>query len=491
MDPKTILLQLQSAHSVQDVARALQLDPDKFFYVVKNCDTGIYYNQFRVPKKGIGHRDIAQPLRGLALAQDRFCLVLKYVYNPGQYVKAFVKGTSFVENAQYHQGQQWILNIDLQDFFPTVSFPRVRGVFMSRLFGFNPRVATILARVCTFQGVLPQGASTSPVLANIVAKPLDKLLLNLAKADQIKYSRYSDDITFSSSKRNIPASMVKTFRPQDHETQVTLGDSLKDAVRSSGFVINDRKTRLMLPNNRQEVTGLVVNMHANVRRRDISKLRMKIHTAKKTNLDQAGNFWLNCNGQKFKEHVVGWLSYIRQVKGSQDPVLAKLCRSAHEIGIDDIPWIKELAEMVREFDVFLSHASEDKDQMRKLKSGLESKGITVFFDEDSISWGDSIVEKVNHGLLRSNFFMPYLSQVFSDKGWTNKELNSAISMNISEKGRILPIKAYDFDLGDTYPILNDTLYKTWPEEVEKEAEFIEGICCLVLKKIESEKLHAN
>lgn len=478
---------LKTAHSIKDVAFALKMEPDKLFYVVKNTDEGRYYKKFKIPKKNGDFRDISKPIKGLALAQDRLSPVLHYVYNPGPYVKGFVKQTSFIENARYHQNQKWVLNIDLNDFFPSISFPRVRGLFLSRAFGFNQRVATILARLCTFEGHLPQGASTSPVLANMIAKPLDKKLVDIAKNEQLKFTRYSDDITLSSSKRLVPSSVIKSFEDHGFRGEVVLGDHLKQVVRSSGFTINDEKTRLMFPDNRQEVTGLIVNDRANIRRKDISRIRMKIYSVKKFGPSEAAAVWGQNNATGMIKHLIGWLAYIRQVRGPSDPVLAKLCLQAYEAGINDIGWIEELADMRKEFDVFLSHASEDMDAVSVLHKALEAKGITVFFDKSSIKWGDSIVEKVNHGLLKSSFFIPFLTETFAKKGFANKELNSAIQMNISRKGRILPIKTSTFNLGSQYPLLNETLYKVWPEKVEDENAFSQEVSDEILKLVEAEK----
>lgn len=140
--------------------------------------------------------------------------------------------------------------------------------------------------------------------------------------------------------------------------------------------------------------------------------------------------------------------------------------------------------MVREYDVFLSHASEDKPKVRRLKERLEEIGVAVFFDEDSIKWGDSITERINHGLLKSNFFIPFLSETFSKKGWTNKELNSAISTNISRKKRILPIKDAGFAIEDNYPLLNDILYKEWPagEDDQFVLDVADSILAIVIEE---------
>ena len=481
-----VLFRLKAAYSVKDVALALDLDPEKFFYVVQRADDGSYYRNFQIEKKCGGKRNISMPRKGLALAQDRLCPVLNYVYSPGPYVKAFVKGTSFLDNARYHEGQRWILNVDLENFFGHITFPRVRGLFRSSLFGFNERVSTIIARVCTFEGALPQGASTSPIIANLIAYSLDRSLVKIARSEQLKFTRYSDDISISSSKGVIPKSVVRDYRDFDDHREVVIGDKLREAVRDAGFSINPSKTRLMLRNDRQEVTGLIVNKRANIWRRDISKLRMKIYSIKRVGLEEAAKTWVSGDGQTLKNHIVGWLAFIRQVRGGSDLVLAKLCLQAYEAGITDVVWIERLADMKRDFDVFLSHASEDKEKIRPLAEALKDRDLSVFLDEDSIKWGDSIVDKVNHGLLKSTFFVPFLTNKFAEKGWPNKELNSAIQANISRKGRILPIKAHDFDIEAKYPLLNEILYKEWPHNAEN-SDFIDQVCDDLLKLVEREK----
>ncbi|CUX55620.1 putative RNA-directed DNA polymerase (Reverse transcriptase) [Agrobacterium deltaense RV3] len=487
------ILPLKLAHSVQDVAAALGLDAGKFFYVVQNADNGSYYKQFQIPKKKGGMRDIAKPVRGLALAQDRLAAILAQKYTPKQFVKGYVKGESFLTNARYHERQRWILNIDIKDFFPSINFARVRGLFMSSYFGFNDRVATILARITTFNDGLPQGATTSPIIANLIAHNLDKKLLSIAISERLLYSRYADDITFSSNQRAVPASVIKAWEPLHGERTIELGNAVREAFRSARFEINEEKTRILFSSERQEVTGLIVNRKANVWRRDIALLRMKLHSARVHGAQKAAKLWLKNtdNPDHFWRHIEGWLAYISQVRGQDDPVTAKLCKMAVLSGLSGAEWIESYADMVREFDVFLSHATEDKPIVLKLKTKLESLGLKVFFDADSIKWGDSIVEKINHGLLKSSFFVPFLSDTFSAKGWTNKELNSAIAMNISRKGRILPICESSFSIADNYPLLNEILYKRWPADTAEEATFVTTVADEILKIVQDEQKKPN
>ncbi len=487
------LLKLQIAHSVKDVAIALNLDPEKFFYVVQNSDEDTYYKKFQVPKKKGGFRLISQPVRGLALSQDRLAELLVHKYQPKNYVKGYVKGQSFLTNAQTHEKQKWVLNFDVENFFPSIGFGRIRGLFLSKLFGFNHRVATVLARITTHRNELPQGASTSPVLANIIAHNLDKKLFDLALRNKLKYSRYADDITFSSSSRKIPPEIVRSWEPNFGDRLIELGRPILDAFSASGFKINPDKTRIQFPYERQEVTGLVVNRSANVRRQDISRLRMKLFSARKFGAAEAAKIWVGKDGleKEFWAHIAGWISYIRQVRGEDDPVVAKLCKLAVTSGLSGVEWIERYADMVREFDVFLSHASEDKPIIRPLKEKLEQLGVKVFFDEDSIQWGDSIAERINRGLLMSRFFLPFLTTTFSKKGWTNKELNSALQLNIGRKNRILPLLGADFSIEDNYPLLSDNLYKKWPADSDDHKGFIDATADEVLRMVEKDRMAVN
>ncbi len=423
------------------------------------------------------------------MAQENFAEVVNELYQPKNHVKGYVSGESFLTNAKYHERSKWLLNIDIEDFFGSITFPRVRGLFLSEYFGFNQVVATCLARICTFQNSLPQGAKTSPVLSNIIAYHIDRRLIMLAKSNKVRFTRYADDITFSSTIFPVSTAFVKSWEPVSGARSVELSRQLLDVFRQANFEIKASKTRLQLKDERQVVTGLVVNKRANIRRSQISNLRMKIHSINKFGVEDSAKLWLgpDAKAQDMEDFVGGWLSYIRQVRGANDQVLAKLAKQAL-VKLHSLPkWVKDQADMILQHDVFLSHASEDKDIVRPLKDKLEALGVVVFFDESSISWGDSIVEKVNQGLLMSKFFVPYLSENFAKKGWTNKELNSAISLNISRKGRILPITSASFNVEKNYPLLGETLYRKWPSSSADVSKFIDETCDAIIKKVEEIK----
>lgn len=241
------------------------------------------------------------------------------------------------------------------------------------------------------------------------------------------------------------------------------------------------------------VTGLVVNEGANVCRKDISLLRMKLHSCKKFGPEQAAKLWIGptATAKDYWLHIEGWLGFVKQVRGDDDPVLSKLCKQLDDVNPDTLEWIKRHAEMVREFDLFISHASEDKARIRKLNDKLEAVGVKVFFDKKSISWGDSIVQRINHGLLKSTFFVPFLTNTFASKGWTNKELNAAISANVSRQSRILPICDHDFHVGQNYPILEDVLYKTWPKSSQDEDAWLDAVTDELLAMVEKDRLKTD
>lgn len=488
-DPDLGLRLLGVAFAVKDVANALSMSSDGLFYILQKSDSGSYYQSFELPKKRGGTRRIDRPVRGLAMAQERLAAVLLQSYRPKNFIHGYVAGRSFLTNAQYHEKQAWILNLDIKDFYGSIGFARIRGLFLSRMFGFNDRVATILARLTTYRDALPQGAKTSPILSNIIAHNLDKHLIAIAAKERLKFSRYADDITFSSSQRKIPRSLIKAWQPEFGDRDIELGVRLIDAFKSSSFEINVEKTRIQLPGERHVVTGLITNKKANVWRRDISRLRMKLYSARKFGDSEAARIWVGptAGSDQFWSHIEGWLGFIKQVRGENDVVLAKLCKQAAVQNTSSAKWIVRHAEMVREFDIFLSHASEDKPRVTRLNDRLKKLGVKVFFDQDSISWGDSIVDRINHGLLKSTFFVPFLSNKFSEKGWTNKELNSAISMNVSRQGRILPICDHNFHVGQNYPLLNDTLYKTWPKPGQTEEQELDDLADQLLARIELDK----
>jgi RNA-directed DNA polymerase len=248
-----------------DLARALGMSvPDlRWLAYHREAATSVHYRAFTIPKRDGTPRTIWAPMPRLKAAQ-RWILrhVVERLPVHGA-VHGFLAGRSVVSNAAPHCGADLVVNLDLSDFFPTVTWRRVRGVF--RKGGYREQVATLLALLCTeaprevveHEGklhyialgprCLPQGAPTSPALTNTLCQRMDRRLSGLARALGFRYTRYADDLTFS----RLPV-----------EGPVRVGallGSVRHIVADEGFVVHPDKTRILRPGERQEVTGMVVN----------------------------------------------------------------------------------------------------------------------------------------------------------------------------------------------------------------------------------------
>lgn len=189
----------------------------------------------------------------------------------------FRKNLSIITNAHGHTARRYVLNIDIADFFPTFNFGRVRGFFIKdRDFELHENVATVIAQIACFENSLPQGSPCSPVIADMIAHLLDVRLVGLAKSSHVTYSRYADDISFSTNRTVFPSDLAKQA-PSMNGTWVA-GDELEKQITRAGFVINSSKTRMQFRGSRQVVTGLTVNTKVNVSQRYWRGIRSMCHS---------------------------------------------------------------------------------------------------------------------------------------------------------------------------------------------------------------------
>ena len=246
------------------------------------------YFSFSIPKSSGGPRRITAPKKRLKTLQRRLNYVLQCVHEPKASVHGFVPQRSTVTNAEAHTGAEWVLNLDLKDFFPSINFGRIRGLLASYPYELPHEVATVVAQTCTFKDVLPQGAPTSPTVANMICAVLDSQLTSLAEDCRAMYTRYADDITFSTTQRQMPDRLVEYARTETASPMdVTLGDQLTGIIRNNGFTVNQDKVRLQRSTERQEVTGLVVNEFVNVPRELVRQVRAMLHAWRKFGLANA------------------------------------------------------------------------------------------------------------------------------------------------------------------------------------------------------------
>jgi RNA-directed DNA polymerase len=219
------------------------------------------YTRFEIARRGEGlpPRVIQAPIKPIKDVQRRLADILLRVYEPRAHVHGFVMGRSPLTNAQQHERQRWLMKIDLANFFPSINFGRVRGMFMAYPFDYPPEVATILAQICCHDDQLPQGAPTSPVVSNFICRGMDKELAQIARVSRCRFTRYADDLCFSTSRAEFPP-LIATLG----SGELRISDQVQTVISRHGFSINIEKTRFVRKSRRQRVTGLVVNRKANI-----------------------------------------------------------------------------------------------------------------------------------------------------------------------------------------------------------------------------------
>lgn len=271
MSKNKSLLKLQEAQTKPDLAKLLGLKSHFLTYILYKTDIDSHYKEFEVKKKTGGVRVISAPSPELKDIQRRLSkllldckdaiMVKNDIKKECMLSHGFERHKSIASNAYVHIGKKNVLNIDLEDFFGTINFGRVRGFFIkNRDFQLNPDVATVLAQIACHNNKLPQGSPCSPVIANLITNSLDIKLSKLSKSKGCSYSRYADDITISTRKAEFDKSIVKLVNGD-----ITLGKRLVQEISRSGFSINPKKTRVQFKDSRQDATGLVVNKKVSVK----------------------------------------------------------------------------------------------------------------------------------------------------------------------------------------------------------------------------------
>lgn len=255
-----------------ELADFLKIPRGKLSYLlfVEGIDT--QYQTFEIPKKRGGTRVIHAPSEDLKGIQRRLAAALsayhKTLLNQRKPIVShgFEKGRGIITNARVHRNKRFVLNLDLEDFFPTFHFGRVMGYFeKNHNFRLPHEAAVTIAQLACFHGRLPQGGPTSPVIANLICEILDTRLLKLAGKYKLDYTRYADDLTFSTNDH----SFLEAY-PQ-------FLDTVTAELRRAGFAVNSKKTRLQFRDSRQEVTGLIVNKKLHVSREYYKQTRAMAH----------------------------------------------------------------------------------------------------------------------------------------------------------------------------------------------------------------------
>ncbi len=293
------------------------------------------YRQFKIKKKSGGFRQITAPrTQSFMMMLSSVNELFRSMYTPSDYAMGFTDGRSVVSNASIHIGMDYVFNIDLKDFFPSINQARVWKRLQVPPFKFEQPIANILAGLCCMKEsredesgskknvyVLPQGAPTSPIITNMICDRLDYYLSRLAKRFNMNYSRYADDITFSSM----------------HYVYGKGGKfmlELERIIKEQGFTINESKTRLQRKGSRQEVTGIIVSDKLNVTQKYVRDIRNILYMWDRYGYNVAYSKFF----PKYKEEkghvkkgnpdlvnvIDGKLMYLKMVKGEEDSVYNRL-----------------------------------------------------------------------------------------------------------------------------------------------------------------------
>ncbi len=278
------------------------------------------YTHHIIKKKRGGNRHIYAPNKKLKAIQKRLNYFLQayYLMIKPEEVHGFVINPHYTgshcniaENAKAHTRKKYILNIDLKDFFPSITARQVHSLFSSPVFGYNDQIATAITLLCTYEGKLPAGAPSSPVISNFICLNLDADLNAFCAIHNLEYSRYADDLTFSSD-----AAI---------ETNTLL--NIIGLIRKNNFDINSNKLRIRPANRRQIVTGLTVNEKVNVNRKLLKKTRAMLHDLNTNGVETATQKHFKITGKvkaaheaKFLQRLEGYINFVGQVRGKSDPL---------------------------------------------------------------------------------------------------------------------------------------------------------------------------
>lgn len=320
---------LRACRTIYDLASLLSIPAKTLAFLLYKLPPHAKYTDICLSKKSGGTRHIKAPERRLKELQKQLSQVLyacehEIAENHGDRRSfGFEKGKGIYDNAKDHCNRRWVFNLDLLEFFPSINFGRVRGYFLKNLdFQLDPKIATLVAQIACHDNSLPQGAPSSPVISNLVCGSLDFRLSKLAKRNFCNYSRYVDDITFSTNMAEFPDDIAS----KDANGEWSASTVIEKKIKDCGFYLNVKKTRMAYYHSRQTVTGLVVNKTPAPPREYYKNTRATIHKIMRGSdwkLDRfCDPFRHNCENEDVKidefAALEGRMSYIFQLHNRKD-----------------------------------------------------------------------------------------------------------------------------------------------------------------------------
>lgn len=288
-------------YDIYQLADFFGMQTATLFRVVRNADKMYFINT--IPKSNGTQREIQAPRSDLKSLQRR---IKKYILNEipvSRYATAYKKGARIVDNASPHVNKKYILKMDITDFFGSINFTKVYSAVFNTT-RYPKQIGAMLTTLCCYREFLPQGAPTSPTISNIVMKSFDDYIGEWCSRRGVAYTRYCDDMTFSSDKP-----LYYVYK------------KVSRLLAEMGFEVNESKTHFVSSSSRQSVTGLTVNDKLSVNKQTRRALRQELYYVMKFGLKDAlthshdERFFINGkpDTERYRSYLIGKISYILQV----------------------------------------------------------------------------------------------------------------------------------------------------------------------------------
>lgn len=345
-------LSLPQFNSIEDLSYLTSLSGSLLYCLSQKQE--LYYHTFSIPKRDGSMRRIDAPSYSMRIVQRWVLKNILEKVSPSKYAMAFRRGTNYgyKANASHHIETRYGVSFDLKNFFPSIDAKRVYNVFSN--IGYSSLPATILTNLCTLNGVLPQGGACSPVLSNLVCLSLDSRLGGLCERRRIRFSRYADDMYFSSDSQDTLKKTVPIIRK---------------IIESERFVINEKKIHYHTPSNHKRITGITI-----VREKDDgTKAELKASKAIKKIIRAEIFRAIYVGDYSEKDHILGEISYVNYIEpGYKDKIKQYIETTAQKIGIfpelvklyNDNLFYKGMEPLILcRVDTFLQEHCDEEDDM--------------------------------------------------------------------------------------------------------------------------------
>lgn len=275
--------------SFEDLSQNLRLSEKLVHWLAS--DSKDRYQTFYIPKGDGTSREISAPVHSLKIVQRWILVNILYRIKVSPYSYGFSKdgkGSPLVRCAEKHKGNLYILKIDVKGFYPAIKREKIYHQFTN--IGYNASVANLLTNLCVYEDKLPQGAVTSPYLANLICRNLDFRIAGYCNRRDITYTRYADDLTFSCDNRDALKGIYGTIRK---------------ILKDEGFQLNEKKTLFLSPKCRKRILGITVNDGVIKAPKELKhNIRSMIHTSIATK-----DFSVN-------DKIRGYIAYINSIESN-------------------------------------------------------------------------------------------------------------------------------------------------------------------------------